>query len=488
MTRLGPTAFLALDGVDVARSTVAGVPTDLLAMDGLAVTWGRTEALDQQEPATASVALFDPSRRWHLSRSWVGVPVTLRWEITIGGVTTVRTFFRGRVAKVNPVVTTLAGIRGSLVTLDLTSVVADLANVLPTIAWPEENLGSGPSPKPGRRVRLEAALAAAGVTGGMGARTDWDAFAAATVNADEQVSLSEHVRLFYDSLVERYTYSPTGDRMVQVSSRDYSTRRTLGRLASDPVGAATDRAGQGVYARARSLNTGPGLYLNAREIDYPPDAGIARDQTSAITRVRLATTDLVNSVEVKTWAERVVAGANEATNGVRTLNVDSGISSSAQNLQLTKWETMVRQDAAAWQLEPLGLRLAPAGGLEELDQLLHLMVGNESNALFFLQGSELPLYGVLPVVGVMGGVITHDGGSWELELNVAPISLTAAQHPLSCEELDTGLPATQIQAWDTPNPLGFHPSLTFEDLAWVGLGHGAADTDTFTDRGWDYLT
>ena len=489
MTRLEPAAYLAVDGVDVARTSTAGVPDRLLAMDGLVVTWGREESLDQQDPAVASVTVFDPSRSWHRSRTLVGSLVTLRWSITVAGVTTTRTFFRGRITRVNPVIRTLQGVRGTLVTLDLASIVADLGNVVPTVQWPHENWGVVGS-SGARRFRVSDAVVAAGIPGGLlfAPSADFDGFAAAQVDLDDQISIADHVRLVYDSMVDRMNYSPQDNRFSAVGSRDYATRNSLGRLVSDPPGAATDRAGQGVYARARVLNGGEGLYLNAREVDYPDDAGIVRDQTSAITRIRLATTELISSVEVKTVVERVVTGANEALTGIRTMNVDSAISSSARTRQLDRWETLIRQDAATWQLEPLTVRTGPVGGLEELAQLTTLLSGEESNALVFLQASELPLYGCSPVVFIKGGTITHQDGHWEVEAIVMAAPLVAAQHSITAEELDTGTPATQIQAWDTPHPLGLHASLTWEDLAWVGVGHGVDPGTAWfpTNLGWDY--
>lgn len=494
MTRLEPAAYLAIDGVDVARSTVAGVPTDLLAMDGLSATWGREEVLDQPEPATATVTLFDPSRRWHRSRNWVGALVTLRWELVVAGVPTSRIFFRGRVGRINPVITTLAGVRGTLVTLDLTSVVADLGNVITTADWPSETWAAPYAGMPAggpRRTRIINELAAAGFPGNtlaMTVGTLWDNVTAIHVLPEDQLSLLDHVRLVYDSFVDRMNYSPHGNTFTAVGSRDYTNARSLGRLVSDAVGAGTPRAGQGVYVTARARNGGPGLYLNAREVEYPDDAGIALDQTSALTRIRLTTTDYISSQDVKKVAERVVTGAKEGLYGIRALNVDSALGSAVETGQLNRWETLARQDATTWQLEPVAFRTGPAGGFEDFAQVLALLSGEESNALVFLEGSELPLYGVCPVVGVMGGTITQRAGHWEVEAVLVSAALVAAQHPLTFEELDAGTAGTQIQVWDSPHPLGFHSSLTFEDLAWVGVGHGLPDLTSGPDQGWDYFT
>jgi hypothetical protein len=480
VTRLEPAAFLAVDGVDVARSTPAGVPTELLALDGLELTWGRGEALDQQEPATAHVELFDPSRLWHRSRDWIGVLVTLRWEVTVAGVPTVRTFFRGRISRINPRLQTLAGVRGTRVDLELTSIVTDLANVVPAVGWPYEDLSV-------RRGRLSTAAVAAGVTGGVGTRTDWDLKAASVVAHADQQSIWAHIVLLFDGLTDWLSYRAHTDAITAVGSRDYRTFRSLGRLVRDDVSAATDRAGQGVYARARAVNSGGGLYLDARELDYPDDAGLVRDQTSAITRIRLTGVKDVSTGELHTL-ERVMAGANEAVHGIRTLDVDSGLSLPANaTTELTRWETQARAVVNAWQLEPITIRLSATGGLEELDQALYLMAAHEYNALFFLQGSELPLMGVPPLIGIMGGALRHTAGHWELELTPHPVTLAARQHAITWEEIDDGTPANRVECWDSPHPNGLHPSLTCEDLAWVGYGLGVPDTATLTDYGWDYL-
>jgi hypothetical protein len=487
VTRLEPAAYLTVDGVDVARSAAGTLALDrllggLLALDGLSVTWGRQEALDQQEPATASLELFDPTRSWHRSAQRIGAPVTLRWQVTSGGVTSSRVFFRGRVSRLNPRVATLAGVRGTRIALELTSLVSDLGNIVPPIAWPWENFGvvtTTPNPIGSRKARVSAAVVAAGISGGVTTRTDWDNFPAHSFPVDQQVSVAEHVQLLYDSLVDRMNYSPNANAFSGVGTRDYTTRRTLGRLASDPVGSASDRAGQGVYATARTIANvpgyGPGLYLDGRETGYPEGAGIVRDAGSAITRVRvqyMAATGGFPPTETATVNERIVAGSNETLTGIRTVTVDSLIETSAQ---YPRWETVVKNDVSSWQLEPITYDTGATGGFEDLAQVLALLSGEESNLLVFLQGSELPLMGVCPILGIMGGTITHDAGHWTAEATLAPITLVAAQHPISWEEFDTGTTGTQVQWWDTPHPLGLHESLTFEDLAWVGMGHGVPE-------------
>jgi hypothetical protein len=140
-------------------------------------------------------------------------------------------------------------------------------------------------------------------------------------------------------------------------------------------------------------------------------------------------------------------------------------------------------EGGAWRLEPLLWSTRKTGGFENVDQAMILLRGGETDDYVFFQRSWLPAFGQRPVYGVMGGVIGYADGGWELELNLSPVITRAPQHRISWEEMDAGAANLQVRMYDTPQPTGFHPTLTVDDLEFVtwGLVQGTISADTEWD-------
>lgn len=502
MTGFHPVPVVTIGGVDVATGlgqtqvrpprppAVPGQPTPdptntgplsatLIVMDGTTVTWGREDVFEQPDPATGTLVLFDGSGSWGTSLDLRGQSVVLSWTGTPpeGGAPVREAYFRGRVGSpvriVRHTVQLADGtlVDGSLITLPLVSILLDLANVVPAVDWPAETMEA-------RRVRI-AADAAAVLPGGITIRDFWKTPQVAPVAAAQQVSLLDHLVALYDSSgADRMSYLPNEQRVVNKERLDYPASRGPSRLWWDPPSAAASpvRAGRGIYATAGS---GPDYYLDSRDLLYDPGDGIT--QPARITRVQVTHPDAGNGYASRTTA-RTVAGTNEVRDGIRTASLESLVAwNPYADTAAGDLAELAGKEGAAWRLEPLRFSSADAG-FHSVAQARALLRGAEIQQLLFLERSWLPRYGLRPVFGVLGGAITYAEGSWELELNVSPMTAAPRQHAITWEEIDDGSTSYQVEWWDDDNPRGMHESLTLEDLGFVSSGLvGPMGPDT----GWD---
>jgi hypothetical protein len=476
-----PVPVVTLAGVDLASSPLDGSP-DQVVLEGLSVSWGRDEVLEQPTPATGTVTVFDASRRWHLDRRLAGMPVAIRYEgagpdgVVVSGV-----FFRGRVGHgitVAPI--ELGGVEGALVTLPLQSILVDAGNVTPTAAWPEETLGA-------RATRLAGALVGV-LPGGVTVRDYWKTPNVAPVAADRQVTLLEHLEALYDSSgADRYSYFPNDQKTVNLPRRELPAARGMARLVRHAAAdTSSSRAGQGAFVRsiAWTFQSGPpgvAAYLDAGVLEYD-DALVA---PPLVTRVKL--THPTGSVAgyPNRVVELAVPGTFEALSGVRSAALDSIVTNDSYATQSAEdARDILAEEGSRWRLEPVTWRTRNTDGFDTVEQGQTLLAGGELNALMFLQRSELPKLGVRPLVGVMGGTIGYESGGWVLELVLAPVSTTEAQHAITWEEIDDGTTANQVQWWDGPHPNGMHSSLSLDDLRFVAQGVGG-NFGPPNNQGWD---
>lgn len=482
--RFRPLPKVEIDGAFYAT----GVPDVLegrrVILEGLSVTWGRDEVLDQPTPATGTLSMFDASGSWATSRDLRGRLVNLFWngtDPTGSGVN--RAFFRGRVgAPVRVSRKTVIGpsgerIEGALIELPLVSRLVDLANMIPAGAWPAETMAE--------RVTRVAAAHAGVLVGGLDVRDFWEVPGVAPVAAEDQVSRYEHLMSLFDSSgADRMTYLPHDRKATYVQRRDYFSSRGLAQLWWHTTGETGHaRAGKGVFARA----TTDGRFLDAQTLEYPDESGITQPQK--ITTVRLRHRDLGSTPDP--YAERVVEltvdGTDPETDGVRTVQLDSIVSwNSYADVAASDLEEVTQKEAAEWRLdEPLVWRTRYTDGFESFYQAEDVLVGAEEQSPFFLQRSYLPRYGIRPVVGVMGGRIGYVDGGWEVEMRTAPVTTTLPQHPISWSEIDDGSIGLEVRWYDDDHERGLHESLTYEDMGWVSRGLGVATEGP--DTGWDFL-
>lgn len=494
-----PVPVVNVNGTDVASG--AGGSSSLMVVDGVRVTWGRDDVLEQPTPATGRLVLFDRTRTWATDTDRRGQAVTIRWQGTLAGVTYSAVFFRGRIG--SPVKVSLRTVldpvtgeelRGSLVELPLQSILVDLGNYVPRGAYPVETMGA-------RTDRVVAAAQAAGLlAGGGNVRTFWRDPNVEPVAAKDQPSLLTHLTDLFDSAgADNFTYKPDSDELRFTPRRNYRFSRSLARLTrtSDPTFA---RANKGAYIRtvaqdftelSGQTEAGPGLYLDSAALEYEPASGVTTP--ARITRVAIThptDTDSYNdrTVEIpvrhEPWSSTGLMPVDEKVNGVRTARADSIVAWNIwAEVSLSDTEELVRREGSRWVLQPLRYSSAKVGGFESLLQAQVLLAGYERNSLLFLQRSWLPQLGMRPIFGVMGGSIEYQDKSWELELELAPVTTILPQHSLTWEDLYSSDPTLELQWWDGVHPLGMHPSVTYEDLRFVGYPlSGAAPLESQRDE------
>jgi hypothetical protein len=482
---INPVPVVTLAGDDLATGTTGDGP---VALDDLAVTWGRSEALDQPSPATATLRLWDPTGTWAIGRELIGQPLDLSWTAVKPGAGPVRqAFFRGRITSAKLAPRSVSNTPdGMLIELGASSLLNDLANRVPFQDWPEETLEQ-------RRARI--ATFTAGVASSVTVRTFWQDAHVEPVAAADQPSILDSLTALYDSTgPDRLAYFPD-TRQVYFIGRHRLNAHSLAQLWWNLPGDGTARAGQGAYIRARGLAAGanenslaaPAQYLDASAVEYSGE--LSKDITSRITRVEVAHKDALSTPT--TFAERVetalVPGTAETTQGVRSVRHDSLVCwNNYAQTAAADLAALAAEEGSGWSTGSLTYRADLAGGFENFEQVSSLLLcGVESPSLVFLQRSWLPQVGIRPVFVVIGGQIRYAGG-WQVEFDVLPgSSMTNPQHAMTWEEIDDGTADYELQWWDEDNPRGLHESVTYEDMGYVGFGLAVANSPA--DAGWDQV-
>jgi hypothetical protein len=436
-----PAPAVRLSGALVAtgRTTGGAWPAAPMALDGLTVKWGRSKALEQPTPATATVRLFDPSGVWAAGVDLIGAPLELSWSAA--GET--RTYFTGRVGavEVSPHTATLDNVRtqGALVSLSCTSLLADLGNRLPVgLTWPAETLAA-------RRARI--ATLAAGPVSSITTRAAWDAAPLADLDPSTTSALDLLKGLFDACGADRYSYDPHTKAVSYLARRTFPDPTPLARLTKDSTRV-------GVYLAA------PGGAVDGHYVGYAGGAG--KDLASRLTRV------VLSYVTGTTRAQVVVplSGIDESAVGVRAATVATAHTDVTQaTAAANDLAALAAGEASGWSLDAMTWKTG-ARGFDSLAQARRLIGGTETADVYFLGRTWLPRLGIRPVFGVMGGSIGYAHGSWSVAWNNAPIAVTGTPPAaLTFDDLDPTL------VWDDdPNPLRLHESVTYEDFAFVYSG------------------
>lgn len=496
---LMPVPVVAIGGVTVASGPNASL-TNLMAVDGLNVSWGRSQVMDQPDPQTATLTCFDPLSSWPLTADLRGQLVTISWRQTRpsdGSLQTVP-FFVGRITRAKltrKTVTRDDGVKvhGLLIAMSAASLLNDLANRVPAEDWPDETLGA-------RRARL-ATWAANVCTGGIVVRNFWADPHVAPVPIANQVSVLDHLLSLYESTgPDRMTFLPWNQQACQLERRDHPVARTLGALHWNVAGEGTARDGAGAYAWSiafapydngmASLN----LYVDAARVEYGDSSGLTKDITAMLTRVEVSHPDVTagNATRVEVALCSVVdPKISETTMGVRTARLDSLVNWNAYaQTAASDLSYMAAREAAGWRPDPIRIRTklgADVGdGFEFYDQMRVILTGGEVISYFFVQRSWFAQLGIRPCFALIGGTITYRAGEWLAECQLAPVNTQPArQHAISWSEIDDGSTTYELQWWDDDNPRGLHESLTYEDIGFVGMGLGM--TTVPADSGWDAI-
>jgi hypothetical protein len=446
-----PVAVLSLAGADVAAGPSAdGSWPALMALDGASVKWGRADVLAQPAPATATVALFDPSGSWAAGRDLIGQPLTLRW--TVGAES--RVYFRGRVAAVTVTRRKASGpavgtVTGATVQLSATSVLTDLGNrrpTDPTTAWPPETFAA-------RRARL--ATQAVGVLTGITTRPLWDAAPLAAVDNPGAGKVLEHVTGLFDSAgADRYTFDPHSQELTWVGRRTFP--------AAGAAHLVRDATRPGVYVTGPTVQRSatdpaePAVSIPAGVVEY--SGGVSKTMGSRITRVTLTYPGTGKGFTVLT------PGADETAIGVRSLDVATQHTDDTQALTAANdLSALVTGEASGWVLDTMRWDTTKTDGFDTIEQARLLLAGCERTGVFWLSGSWLPGLGVLPLFGVMGGSIVCSRGAWRVEWNAAPTSLTGTAPGVTWDDLDPSL----VWSDDPTRTDRFDDSVTYDDLAFV---------------------
>lgn len=478
--RFDPVPVVVIGGADIASSVSGTAP---VALDDFAVRWGRDGAFDQPTPATASVALWDPTGVWAIGRDLIGATLDLAWTATKPGVGPVRqVFFRGRITAVKPQRRSVLNTDGALVQLTASSLLTDLANRVPSESWPQETLTARAAKILPYLPATVSAIALHSVYAG--------GEVAPVAGADQGPLLDSLTALYESAVATRMTYVPDTRLVRNVNRRIWSTPSPA-QLWWNKAGDGTARDDKGVYARTRPLSDTSGgaewlpQYLDAAEVEDSEEI-LSRDITARVTRVELSHPDALGSPAYTTRTEtRMVDGTTEGTQGVRAIRLNSDIVYNSWAQQAAAdFADMAAREAAGWAIQTLTWRVDRAGGFEFWDQFADVALsGTEVPSAVFLQRSWLPQWGIRPIYAVIGGTIAYRRG-WQIDMQFLPLATGFNnQHAITWEEFDDGSSTYEVQWHDGEHTRGMHESLTYEDLGFVGRGVGM--TTTPANTGWD---
>lgn len=491
---LTATPGLTIGGVSVDTAPNTSL-TDLVVLDGLSITWGRDQVMDQPDPATARCTVFDPASTWATSMDLIGQPISLTYTATKPGVGVLtEPIFLGRITSARltrKTVTRPDGTEaaGQQIALTASSILNDLANIIPAEDWPDETMDA-------RRARIQTYATNAGVTSSVTIRGYWTAPHAAPIAAANQVSILDHLVGLYNSTgPDRMTFIPWSRQVIQVERRDHPAYRTLGGLGRNLAGDGTPRDGKGAYAQSLTQAssdggmTGLSAYLDAQAIEFDDASGLSLDITNRITRILLTHPDGGNGNQQVTIVQLVSAidpTVDETKIGVRSAsqssicNYDNYAATAASDLAY-----MAAREGSGWRSDPFIFRSSlNGGGFDNWTQLSLMLLGGEVLTLWFIQRSWFAEVGIRPVFGIIGGTVTYTSGEWLLSCQITPVSTASLQHAIAWEEIDDGTTANTLIWTDGDDPNGLHESLTYEDIGFVGQGLGVTVTPANT-YGWD---
>jgi hypothetical protein len=442
------------------------------SVDEFTVPWGRRKFSDHQDPATAQFTVLQTANHdatgsmLPVSGGWQGARVTMAWSVTVAGVTTTRTFFRGRVTDLD--VRPRRTKPGAYIDVAASSKVATLGNVLtPTESWPDE---SGDA----RMNRLRA-LVAPYVGGGAAYRTVWAGAPMAARNVDA-TSVLDLLRSMYDTA--------GGDRMVYDPHTDaigYVRRRSV---QADAAGANyTSRLRTSTAAWSDGLvfisphvggSGGPGggqvlwPMLDSAYIEAGGDGTLSRQQPP--TRVTYR------------WTEAGAAKSNyiyepvgEAVRGVVNVDLSTELRDGAWAATAgSDWFGILNSEGSTFYADdPATYRADRAGGFDTLAAAQLLLSGTElddgsgaqgSANMVFLAGSLWQRLGMFAGFGVIGGEIHYSArnGGWRPKFHIARGNWEGAVAPnIKLRELLTDATKTPFTVRQFARPI------TWNDLRTV---------------------
>lgn len=417
------TPTLSVAGLGIALSGDDG----LVAVDQLALSWGRASVLEAPTPATLQLTVRDHSRRGEFAgrTDLIGQVVVVGWATTDGwaGVN-----FRGRITDVatRPRRGAVAG-RGWTTTIAASSLEVGLANwkVPKGTTYPAETFAA-------RRSRIDKLLPLGRFDGGIVLptrldlglpaaalpSTDLDTLTAAQVDASGKTALDLLRELFASLSPLPMVYDPEFDQLTYAPRRRYAYS-SAGMTQSVRMLPAAEAGGRYVPTALSQLR------LDAAHLEHtgPAAQGIA----ARLTRVEVGYLDETAAYAARTAAKTLPGAALiEGDIGRRTMTVDTIHATAAGAVQLAGlYGEFAENEARTPRLDVIGYSTRR----EPLPDGLHarlLLSGHERPGELFLRGSWLPQLRLRPVVGILGGTVTYAAGHWSIEMNPAPVVVDPA--------------------------------------------------------------
>lgn len=479
---------VALDGVQLAGSWDG---SSIVALDGLAIHWGRTDLFEENNPASLTLSVIDPSGSWATNNDLMGQPVVVERADPA------TKMFRGRVADVDVVpVTILNPTTGAYdrvwrVDLQITDPLTDLAQAIASGSGLEYVTGLGYVPNGGWAGQTSPAGRVAEMfTAGAGefvSSIQAPAQPAAIVGpapgggtVARQPGVAAHpgteTHSFLDLIQRLYKYVPA----ARVSYDAPTHGVVIGLPASNDGMALTLVAGKMTIVPAS------GLSIPASKVIVTDGLSVSSNVGAAIDAIQLDwfASAIYNTDENDHWitSQTPTTRFSKAQRGRRYLKVESDIASNAAGVPYyttpASREVWAANNAAALAaiVDQVNGRFSVPQGLRidlrrfTFDAAVIALVldpRTHTDALYFPASILNPLDNVGPMFQLIGGVITWHSAKtgsrlpagWTIDLQLAPT--TGALVNVSMSALVTS---------STPTMADFDPLLTMGELGNVTIG------------------
>lgn len=450
--------------------------TQVTALAGVAIRWGRDNVFEHARPATAQLRLFDPTGNggtWATkvrTRSVLGRTSSLYYFD--GDLGRDYRFFHGTIAGVAADRATILHpktrqrVHGWMITLTVTSREAEAANVTAkkNDVWPPETAIN-------RAIRInDYQLPHTGIQSVFFEpnKTDWTMWGP---DDPSGATMIEHLGTFYQSMGTSFSYWP-----------DENVIRYTGRYAINSGGIVLatlpDDGGprQVVIRPSYSFNwyngdiTSWSTHMPGNQCT--PESGIEVARSDGINRVQL---DWRDRHQTPAWGDWSTLKPDPMPSGqqIRLFRATSWLDDGIYlDPTVDRYHDIATNEASIPPHPPITWHTRANGGFHKWTDARHLLHAGEWPHFTFLSGSWYSqwLDAQAPVFGRIGGTIDWDGEHWTIGstlqwvnlIGLAP-SVNLTWQDLEAMGIEWGPPPPD---W-TPNQRFLHPSITWDDLKHV---------------------
>lgn len=444
MPNLDPKPYITLNGAELDLSLSEGAP---VVLEGLRITWGRSNPLEGVDPATLSLKIWDRDGSWIRGQALLGLEIIVGVRfVDSQGIARDFKNFRGRVtySYVDSYTreTATGTDYGYMINVEASDKLTEVANrFMAQQSWPNEYYGA-------RRDRFQAALS--GVVNGIGGAYVSTQLLFSPKYFSDQVSVLDLITEHLAAGVEWVNYDPDTNRIEATGRVSYEG----GDAQWTGLRFAQVDDGSGKYGLETDVSDFyapfPRNHYNVDAGSLTEKSGIKRTIESSITEIRYEH----STNDIGTKATYVLGtGLPQSIYGVRSYNITT---SNRNNVDI--FADNYRKAAVAMQTwQPPEVEWdtrRPDRGFQHFVQVRGFISGRAWPDPFFLSRNEYNSFpSRVPIYRVIGGTMTYSKNAagvsgWVVTPQFGPVEFPGSFTPLK---------------WNTINP-STSPVIKWSDL------------------------